>query len=115
MRCETAVAILASEGLALVSVSRQSGLELINGAFVLTTFLFPFSQFSLETQRPQLPSKEDTSSVTGHCVKMYNFWIFSFFGFFLKGNWSLRTNPLPSSRVDFFSASSSCRVNYNQG
>ena len=35
------------------------------------------------------------------------FWIFSFFGFFfLQGNWSLRIGPPPSSRVDFFSASS---------
>jgi len=38
MRYETAVAIQASEGLALVSVSRQQALELIIGAFVLIGF-----------------------------------------------------------------------------
>jgi len=42
MRCETAVAILASEGLALVSVSRQQALELIIGAFVVRSLVFSF-------------------------------------------------------------------------
>ena len=42
------------------------------------------------------------------------FWILSFFLiFFLKENWSLRTGPPPSSRMDFFSASSICHFNYN--
>jgi len=44
MRCETAVAILASEGLALVSVSRQQARELVR-AFLFSNVDFFVSFF----------------------------------------------------------------------
>ena len=49
----------------------------------------------------------DTFKLSCGFLDFFFFWIF-----FLKGNWSLRTSPPPSSRVDFFSVSSIYHVNY---
>ena len=82
----------------------------------------PLSNSFLSLRKPnKLPRSDSAESQTipvrirGDLRVSCGFLDFFFFWiFFLQGNWSLHTGPPPSSsRVDFFFASSSCRVNYN--
>ena len=91
---------------------------ILNPSFKTSLFPFPRS-LRVWSLRPKLKKKKytvrarlavgglGTSTQSNSSSGIFFYWIFCFLG-----DWSLRTGPPPSSRVQFHSASSYCRVNY---